>query len=854
MNNILGTILRTKIKMPGLNPYIVKRKRIIEELDKALLCKLTVVTGSAGYGKTTSVLDWLGTLPIPAAWVSLDSGDNSPVVFWQYILAAFHEAIEEISLPDSIIQTKEYFESKIFLTILINRLSEIKSNIILVLDDFHLIHKSVIHEYLAYFINFLPDNVHILIITRTLSGDVFKNIRFFEKMMIISSKTLRFTKDEIYLFYKSRGLELKKEEADRIEECTEGWAIALMAEHSNNTIYRESYKLISAYKGYDVLLEGYIYEDYITTWTPQQQLFMLKTSILNRFCNSLCDAVTDSDTKDMLIYLYQYNSFLSQADGDGLWFRYHNHYSDFLYKELAEKYPSEIPGLHRRAGNWYEEAGYLTEAVTHYMKGAYYEGITNLIHTNSDSIIKRGEYLLLGTWVDSLPENIIWKDYDLLVIKTISCICNNEFSHSEEYLKRMNEIIRKESGSGENGIQKTKLLLIKAYLKVRAGSKEDCREAAGLLDEIVNIKMRDTSYKIDSELNTYDISSYRDLIGGTPKILHMNKDLYENMMCNYLIATNANIGYDFLVRGEYYYETNRLQDALEMLKEAEHMSGNEDCPGVLMPVIALKAKIKRVWGNTRDALEILDSYQVRVLDFRKPHWHYMFQALRAQLLLNMGRVEEAWLWAESSKLNVYQEVTRIREYELLVYARVLIGKKYYDKAVILLNSLLGFAMNNSRRHSMVEILNLLAITFSKTMNEERVCTYIERALSIGLKEGYIRSFLDEFNAMRTVLNIYIHNSKGNGRLVSYVKKLLKQLTAEGTEFQLKAESPIDLSILTPAEHRILHYVAEGWNNEDIAEELNITVRTVKAHTGSIYKKLDVRSRVECIIKVKKLFR
>jgi LuxR family maltose regulon positive regulatory protein len=262
------------------------------------------------------------------------------------------------------------------------------------------------------------------------------------------------------------------------------------------------------------------------------------------------------------------------------------------------------------------------------------------------------------------------------------------------------------------------------------------------------------------------------------------------------------------------------------------------------------AKIKRVRGDTQGALAVADECKKRIEPFHKPHWAYMLDAFIARLHLDLRNDRLVEKWLEESRLSIFQEITEAREYELIVLVRVMIRKMRYDDAYLLLGRLMSFAEKNNRTHSSVEILNLLAITALKDLNEAAALQYAEKALHIGLKEGYVRSFADELSPMAVLLKLYMEKGKNNAKLTAYAKRLLQSAEKSIRYSMPPIDSDADGRLLTRAENDILLLISKALTNAEIASELRITLNTVKAHTRSIYKKLGVKNRMQCMKKVR----
>ena len=323
-------LLKIKYTRPRLNKHLVPRPDLDDRLDDSLNHKVTLITAPAGYGKTTAVLKWLETLTLPSAWLSLDAEDNEAIVFWRYFCAALDNIFSNISKDAGYVFTsQELLKAKVHLSILIDKLTNISSDFLLILDDFHFINNQVVLDDLSYFITYLPANLHLILISRTAPQLKLAKLGLKENLLRIRTKDLRFSSEEIYQYYQARGYPLPKEEIQKIEGYTEGWAAALVAVTLSFKDENYEHRVISILKNSHLHIETYLAEDVFHIWTREQQDFMVKTSVVDRLCGPLCEAITDYDGSRLLKELYDENSFLVALDDDGTWFRYHHLFYGF---------------------------------------------------------------------------------------------------------------------------------------------------------------------------------------------------------------------------------------------------------------------------------------------------------------------------------------------------------------------------------------------------------------------------------------------------------------------------------------------------------------------------------------------
>jgi len=263
-------LLKTKYRLPGLNKHLLPRYFLHDRLEESLSKKLTIITAPAGYGKTSAVLKWLEGVDLPSAWLSLDTKDNDPHVFWRYICAALDRISEGISIAtDYIFTSPELFEASMHINILIDRLSNIKQAFIFVLDDLHLITNQEILDSLFFLVSYLPSNMHLVLISRIEPRMKLAKLGLKEDLVRLHVKDLRFNTGEIEQYFKTRGYSLQEENIRKIESYTEGWAVALVAVAMSLKDEEHRRRIINIFESCNLQIENYLAEDVMNSWTDK---------------------------------------------------------------------------------------------------------------------------------------------------------------------------------------------------------------------------------------------------------------------------------------------------------------------------------------------------------------------------------------------------------------------------------------------------------------------------------------------------------------------------------------------------------------------------------------------------------
>ncbi len=861
-----AALLGTKYSKPGMNSNFITRQRLHEKLNRSLTCRLTTVTAPAGYGKTTAVLDWIGTCGYPAAWLSVDSHDNNPATFWRYVCSALDSISDGVSKDSEyVFSSLELLKANTHLNILIDRLSDAPSDFLLVLDDLHMIDDPSILEGLSYLIDYLPARMHLIIISRAEPELNLARHKIKWQIQQLEDKDLLFQNEEIFGFYQARGFTLEHEELEKVENYTEGWAAALVAVAMSMEHGKERHDAIAALAWSSRDIGQYLKDEVIRAWQPEKLDFAMRTSILETLAESICGAVTGEDhARRMLKELCRENGFLLAVDEGEKEYRYHYLFKTFLYQLLSETDPAEIPNLHIKAAHWFLEHGFISEAIEHFMDGGMYRKAFDILEHQTDHLIHRNDFATLFSWIDRLPD--VYKDnsFKIAVIYALYYAEIRRYDLSRQWVDRMKALMHNyqyASGPEWSSYSGTVCTLVEANLLIRKGDVE----YLSLLFSAAE-KSEDGSYKMSeyNDFNTADIYFYRCPISKITNLFRQAPDQYGKMTERYRGMISKNPGYAPLGAGEFLYESNRLEEALPFLLKAVDEAQNANCPGALVPAMVGIARMKRAGGDILGAFNFLEECEKQLQSRGNSHWIYLIRAFRCRLFIDIGNKGKMQEWFSSSKLSIFTELDRIREFELIVYARTLLSLYQTQDAQLLLQRLLIFTGDNDRPHSRVEVLNLLALLAFQNNHARLAFRYMDESFDIGMNEGYVRSYLDELAPMAQILRAYIksrgkrpeeHLIKARKAFATGLLKQMHGILLQTLEARSEVAEEINEKIaeqLTLQEKKVLELMVNAATNKEISEKLGISLRTVKAHTGNIYGKLGLKSRAQCVKLVREL--
>ena len=409
-------LLETKFYVPRSRRGLVPRLRLSQRMDRAVASKLTLVSAPAGFGKTTMLAEWLVTgPPAPtsersAAWLSLDQGDNAPASFWAYVIAALRRVEPEVGATAlTLLQSPGPPPIQTVLTTLINDLSALANDLVLVLDDFHLIDARDVQDGMAFLLEHLPPQIHVVIACRADPALPLARLRAQGELVEIRAADLRFTPDEAATYLSSvMGLALTAGDVAALEGRTEGWIAALQLAALSMQGRDDMAGFIAGFAGDDRYIVDYLAEEVLQRQPEDVRHFLLQTSILDRLCGPLCDAVTGQDGgKAHLAALERGNLFLVPLDDRRRWFRYHHLFADVLQAHLLEEPPEDVPELHRRASEWYEQNNEPSEAIRHAIAGRDFDRAADLVESMTPSMRRNRQVATLRRWLEALPDELV---------------------------------------------------------------------------------------------------------------------------------------------------------------------------------------------------------------------------------------------------------------------------------------------------------------------------------------------------------------------------------------------------------------------------------------------------------------
>lgn len=906
-------LLQTKLYVPRPQPNLVERGRLISLLDQGVSSRLTLVSAPPGFGKTTLVSEWVWRTERMVAWVSLDEGDNDLRRFLRYVAAALNRLDERIGATALGLLQSPQGTSEGVLTTLLNDVLEVNIQAVLVLDDYHIIDAAEVHDAVLFMLDHLPDECHIILTSRVDPPLPLARLRGRRQLTEVRSGDLRFAPDEAAAFLNAvMGLNLEAADVDALESRTEGWIAGLQLAALSVKNRDDASGFIQAFTGSHRHVVDYLADEVLHRQPESVQQFLVETSILDRLAGTLCDAVTTTEGGiARLRMLEDANLFIVPLDEARYWYRYHHLFADFLRARLVSDSPGAIPELHRRAADWYQTEGLLTEAIRHFLAADDVAAASRIVLRHGPGKLVRSELSLLLLWYRMLPEWAIEQNVGLSVIYAWVLIFTGQISKvpkrisdSEQalasgapdeqgmyagHIVAIHSFMARINGDAERGIAlalealtilpieqlgvrgAVKLNLALGYLMQRnvERARASCLEALPLSMSARHPYAALASIRLLERLEVIHGKLHQAMEWCRQGLELARHEAGEE-------TGHVSTAVVHLSIGELEYEWNNIQQAKTHLGEGLRLAELSGDVLTQRDGYVAAARLQHANGDDEGALETLAKADELAHRYSVPDWiRSPLATFRTRLHLERGELDAAaaWMQEKRPRLERYPSDgwqlsgwTDYSEIERRTVARVLIALGETTEALSILSELAQLAESEARNGNLIVLLNLMAIAHCRRGDEPHALVLLERALRLGQPERYTRTFVDEGTALRGLLlrlRKKLVGREHEERMVEYVDRLLgafptQHHNADGAAHTTSQPMPANrtaLFLLDPLSQReleVLRLVAAGNSNRQIAEQLFVAPGTVKRHIHNIHEKLGVDSRTRAIAKAREL--
>jgi LuxR family maltose regulon positive regulatory protein len=871
---------------------------LIQRLNKGAEGKLTLISAPAGYGKTVLASIWADECACPVAWLSLDDNDNDLGYFLNY----FINAVQIIS-DDFFAQTKELVTGQqlpsldIIATRLVNEAAAFSQPILIILDDFHVIVNQEIHQLTRLLIQYLPAQLHLVILTRQdPTIDIF-SMRVKSQVNEIRLAELRFSEVEAEQYLRSKlGENVSQQLTHEIYERTEGWAAGLRLAVLALRSHDDQQRFIETFQGTNQHIMSYLLNEVLAKRQPSLQTFLLQTSLFDRFSVALCDAVLPIEDPDIhagsqenLNQLLDWDLFIISLDTQGEWFRYHHLFQELLRYQLNTRFSEKaINQLHRRASSWFADQGFLDESLDHAFLAGDMDLAAEIVARARFRLMEQTQWQRLEQLLHRFPQDFVKNHPDLLMAETWLHYQKNQLRKLPSALERLEELIRQRANEteeyrylvGEISALRSFLLY---FAMDSAGVKIHAEQALNLTAPelgIVRVLARLTlacSQQMAGDLNDAYTTIYRGFdeeqyqsgalkasvlltacfpswLSADLRTLRQNAAQVGNLSQKHSSPGMLAFGHYFL--GTVNYHQNDLSAAKAHFNFVHKRPYTTYDDSFVYSSCGLALTFQAM-GREKEALEVVEGVVDYLLKTGNSEMLPVMQAFQAELAVRQGQLTSASQWANRiiSLLPLMPMPYFYAPHKTL--AKVLLAENTpasLEKAAALLVELKGFLEFTHNDVHLIETLALLALYHEMKEEQAAAIKTIKQALSLGLPGRFVRVFVDLGPDMEKLLSRLSIKEQEFANywaqiLAAFAQEISQQASIQPEDNDVSQPS---IESLTNREMDVLVLLSQRLTDKEIAGNLVISHATVRSHTRNIYAKLGVNNRRQAAVRAQEL--
>lgn len=895
-----AALLVSKLRLPSARERGVARPELLARLTNGLGsgCRLTLISAPAGYGKTTLARDWIAASERPAAWLSLEEADDEPGRFLTYLIAALQTVVTGLGAQVlTAVQSGQTGSTDLLLTPLLNELASLDDDLILVLDDFHMIGSLAVQSAVTFLVEQLPAQVHLVIVTREDPPLPLARLRARGQMSELRAADLRFTEIEAAAFLQDvMGLILAPSDVAALEARTEGWIAGLQLAAQSLQGQKDIAEAVRAFTGTHTFVLDFLLEEVLGRLPGHVQTFLLETSILDRLCGPLCDALhaeQDPVGAETLVQLQRVNAFVVPLDHERSWYRYHHLFRDLLRQRLTRTLPPpDIARLHRQAGVWLEAHGEVGEAILHALAAQDVEEAARMVETAWEGMNRTFQSTAWLGWAQRLPERSISGRPVLCVQIAQSLVDVGDVASSEIYLRLAERCLNESTPEpvvvvpSQLATLPARIILARAYNALVNGAPS---EAMRFAQQGLDLAPADDIVLRGQAHVTLGCAQWAtgELDAAAAALAEWVDTTRQAGAAIFAVAGASGLADVRVERGcltqalETYHQA--LEAAARLGPEADsiaarlllalgllhHERGEDELASdILQRAFALGARSTLVdWGLQRSLAEarlcVSDGDLAGAIGcFDQAARLYVrtsvpnvrpIAAMQARLYLRQGDLPRARAWFRASGVTPDDAPSYLHEYEHVTLARLLTAEYQRTRApdalataLDLLDRRLTMALEQHRIASQIDIQIAQALAWRAAGDEPQALDILRAALALAEPEGYRRIFTDEGEPLAALLTHlspwWMPAGQGAGRTTGATYPADRRPT----------ESTGLIEPLSPRELDVLELVAQGFTNEEISHKLFLALSTVKGHNLRTFGKLQVRNRTQAIARARAL--
>jgi LuxR family maltose regulon positive regulatory protein len=903
-------LLATKLHIPRQRPGFVPRPRLAERLAGATASELVLVCTPAGFGKTTLLADWARTGRRPVAWLSLDEGDNDPARFWRHAAAALDRVRPGIAdLVTPLLGPPAPRSCEELVTELVNQLAGAAEPVALVVDDYHLVQAPTVQRSFSFLLEHLPASLQVVVASRADPPLPLARLRARGQLTELRQADLRFTPEEAAeLLRAAVGTDLPAAAVAALEDRTEGWAAGLQLAGLSLQGHDDPSAFLRSFSGSHRYVLDYLAEEVLDRQPEALRTFLLETSILERLSGDLCDAVCGrTDGQRLLETVERANLFLVPLDEERRWWRYHHLFADLLRARLGQERPGRVVELHRAAAAWHERHGLVDEAIGHALAAGDPVWAARLIERHYEALVGRSEDATVRRWLESLPPDAAGARPRLWLAQAFWALIGGRPEAVEPLLDAAERAF---ADAGDEPYQPSvgrAASLVANVPAAVARMRAAVAHLRGDADQTVAFvrqalaELDEGEWMLESIIRWYlpmadwlrgrPAAAARAFAAGRPTIArwratgqvtlatwgfhhlgqvqraqgHLGAALRTYQEALRVAAepgrpTPPGAGVAYVGMAEVGYERDQLDDALDHATTGVALSHQLGWTLPLAAGLAVLARILLARGDRagaeaaiREAREVEPSPAVVGLLNPVP-------SLAARLTLADGRVAEAAAWVRARGLAEGDEPSYPHERDFLVLIRVLLAEEAPERALGPLERWHALAVEQGRTESAIELLALRALALAASGRDDAALAALAEALALAAPEGYLRVFVDEGPPMAGLIRQLLAGQPPAAPAAvpgDFLARLSGAFERQALPVLPAARAgavmvPGLLEPLTPRELEVLRSLAVGRSNRAIADELVVSLDTVKSHVSHLLSKFGAANRVQAVARARQL--
>ncbi len=905
-------LLATKLHRPSPPPKRVPRLHLVERLNEGLESgrAVTLVSAPAGFGKTTCAGEWAASLGLPVAWLSLDPTDDEPARFLTYLLAALQEVDQGLGRElESALHSGQLPSAEAISTTLGNDILALPGRFLLILDDFQVIQDRLILQVFEQLLASPPPPLHLVLLTREDPSLPLARLRANDRMTEIRSGDLRFDGSEAGRFLNEvLGLGLSEADIAVLVDHTEGWVVGLQLAGLSVRGRADPSAFIAGLSGSHRFILSYLAEQVLDRQPEDIRRFLLQTSVLDRLCGDLCDAVTGRGDGHLLLErLFNANLFLVPLDDEQRWYRYHHLFADLL-RSLSTRRHDDTAELHRRAARWYALAGLPDEAIRHALAAADYALAVQVIESHAMDMVMQWHVKTVDGWMRALPPE--WAAQSPRANLAFACkhVFSGDYAQASPYLERLQARFSGPQADEADPSLKAGWLALQALL---LGGQGAPAQSLDLANRALAIASQDDS-DVQSLIYLALAGAYQELDDDARAVEALQTLIRHGRAAGNIAAEMLGVSDLALIAiergrlhlafevasegieraqasgspppittaiyaelGVAHYQWHQLEEARRCFVRAIEVSARSSFSDAAIYYRVVLSRLSQMEGDLEAAArEVQEAANLMRLDAPGAVGDQVVaQQVRIYLARGESAAAEAALegqgffpWGRFT-LPVLAPDAKITPATALLYncaLRIALHRAQtrqeeagLEPALELADRLIAGALRRHYVPTALETLLLRAQVHAALGDQERALADYAHALQLGEPEGYISIFIEEGAPVGEGLAALLEHNRLQGAQVEYARSILAALAGgdKPAAAPVAAAPPVGHGLiepLSPRELEVLCLIAEGCSNKEIAERLVITVSAVKKHTANIYGKLSVSSRTQALARARQL--